>query len=61
MQNINKDHALSGSNYEVSIHTAAVCRAIAFFIFVMADDIRTYISADNRQPIRNYVSADNTV
>jgi len=28
---------------------------------VMADDIRTYISADNRQPIRTYVSADNTV
>jgi len=27
----------------------------------MADDIRTYISADNRQPIRTYVSADNTV
>jgi len=26
-----------------------------------ADDIRTYVSADNRQPIHTYVSADNTV
>jgi len=29
--------------------------------FYLADDIRTYISADNRQPIRTYASADNTV